>query len=236
MASNASKQNKRRRDAGLFRLFFLPFLLIGIVLLCLAVWKVTEHLQAQAWQPVQATLLERGVEREKSASGSERIGGTARLSGAFSYQWQGKRYKSDRLSFSTARTRSMGMDPDDWDARLDALLGAPGGTFTAWVNPSAPGDAVALRDLRWLEMGALIGFGLPLVWLTTALMFGADPHRSTAAFSWRTVGVMWLVGLMLAVLCPLLWRDGHPVWAALAACPLMLALYGTVHGVRLPPN
>lgn len=217
----------------MYWLMFLPFLVIGVVLLGLAVMKVTQHLRAQSWQPVQATLLERGVATEKNSSGGDRIGGTSRLSGAFAYQWQGKRYESDRLSFSTAKTRSMGINPDDWDARLDAILGSPGNVFTAWVNPLAPAEAVALRDLRWLEIGAMLGFGLPLVWLSAALLFGGDPHQATAAFSWRVVGVMWGVGLLLGVLSPLLWRDGHQVWAAFAALPLMLAMYGTVHGLQL---
>ncbi len=214
-------------------LFFLPFLLIGIVLLGLCVMKVAQHLQAQSWQPVQATLLERGVELETNASGDEKIGGAASLSGAYAYQWQGRRYKSSRLSFSSAKTRSMGMDPDDWDARLDKLMGEPGNTFQVWVNPAAPAEAVALRDLRWLEIGAMAGFGLLLVWLSAIFLFGGDPHRATAAFSWRTVGVMWLVGAYLGVLVPLLWRDGHPVWAVLCALPLLLAMYGTMHGIQL---
>ncbi|MES2318171.1 MAG: DUF3592 domain-containing protein [Pseudomonadota bacterium] len=212
-------------------LFFTPFLLIGIVLLGLAVMKVTQHLAAQAWQPVQATLLERGVDNEKTSSGGDKIGGTSSLSGAFSYQWQGKRYESRQLSFSTAKTRSMGIDPDDWDARLDALLGEPGHAFTAWVNPKSPGEAVVLRDLRWLEIGAMVGFGLLLVWLSAVFLFGDDPHQATPGFSWVTVGVMWVVGALLAVLCPLLWRDGHPVWAVLAALPVTLAVYGTGYGL-----
>lgn len=233
MANSAAKQRKRRWQALWHGLFFLPFLLIGIGLLSLSAWKVAEHLRAQAWQPVQATLLARAQTREKTTGGGERIGGTARLNGAFSYQWQGRRYESGRLSFSIAQTRSMGLDPDDWDARLGALIGAPGDTFTAWVNPRAPAEAVALRDLRWLEIGAMLGFGLPLVWLSALMLSGVDPHRAGAAFSWRVVGVMWVVGLLLAPLCPLLWRDAHRVWAGIALLPLLLAVHGTLHGVRL---
>jgi hypothetical protein len=231
MAGNSPKRRNRRQDSGMIWLFFLPFLLIGIVLLGLAVMKVAQHIGALAWQPVQATLLERGVDNEQSSSGGDKIGGGARQNGAFAYQWQGKRYQSAQLSFSSMMTRSMGMDPDDWDARLDRLLGEPGHTFTAWVNPAAPAQAVALRDLRWLEIGAMVGIGLLLVWLSAIFLLGGDPHRDTAAFSWRTVAVMWVVGSMLAVLVPLLWRDGHPVWAVLAAVPLMLVLYGTAYGM-----
>ncbi|SFV01752.1 DUF3592 domain-containing protein [Pseudoduganella namucuonensis] len=214
-------------------IMFVPFLLIGVFLLGLAALKIAQHLDAQSWQPVRATLLERGIAVEQNAGGGDRPGGASRVSGAFSYQWQGKRYESSRLSFFTAKTRAMGYAPDDWDARLDAIVGEPGGAFTAWVNPLDPAEAVALRDLRWLEVGAMVGFGLLLVWLCSALLFGGDPHQAAAGFSWGTVGVMWIVGLLLGVLCPLLWRDGHPVWAALTALPLMLAVYGTGHGLLL---
>ena len=217
----------------MFSLIFVPFLLIGIALLFFAGYKVVQHLSAQSWQPVQATLLERGQSHEQTSSGSNKIGGTSRISGAFAYTWQGKRYQSTRLTFSTVRTRSMGMDPDDWDNRLDQLLGERGNTFTAFVNPRAPAQAVAMRDLRWFEVGAALGFGLPLVFLMSTLLFGGNPHETTAAFSWRAVGVMWVVASLLAVLCPLLWRDGHPVWAGICALPVLLALHGTVHGIQL---
>lgn len=217
----------------MFSLIFAPFLLIGIALLFFAGYKVAQHLRAQSWQPVQATLLERGQSHEKTSSASVKIGGTSRISGAFAYIWDGKRYESTRLTFSTVRTRSMGMDPDDWDSRLDELLGERGNTFTAFVNPLAPAEAVAMRDLRWFEVGAALGFGLPLVFLMSALLFGGNPHETTAAFSWRAVGVMWVVAVLLGVLCPLLWRDGHPVWAGICALPVLLALHGTVHGIQL---
>jgi hypothetical protein len=166
-------------------LFFLPFLLIGVVLLGLCAMKVLQHLRAQSWQPAQATLRARGVQLETDAGGAEKIGGAASLSGAYAYQWRGRRYESGRLSFSSAKTRSMGMDPDDWDARLDQLIGEPGNTFRVWVNPAAPAEAVALRDLRWLEIGAMAGVGLLLVWLSAIFLFGGDPHRAAAGFSWR---------------------------------------------------
>lgn len=213
--------------------FFLPFLLIGLGLLVLAGMNVAKHLSALSWTPVQAVLLERGVALEKNSSGGAKIGGTSRQTGKFSYRWNQQTYESTQLSFSAAMTRSVGMTPDDWDARLDAALGEPGGTFTAWVNPRNPGDAVALRDIRWLEVGLQVIIGLLLVWTSAIFLFGGDPHAAAPAFSWRTVGVMWVVGSMLAVLVPLLWRDGHPVWAIVASLPLLLALYGTAHGLRM---
>lgn len=231
MASTGKKKHRKQWGGPMHWLIFLPFLLIGIFLLCFAATNVQQHLSAQSWQPVQATMLARGVSHEITADGRAKIGGTSRMSGAYAYAWQGKRYESDQLSFSKMRTRNI--DPGDWEARLDELLGPPGSTFTAYVNPLAPAQAVVLRDVRWFEVGVAIGFGLLLVFLMSALLFGGDPNQSKAAFSWRAVGIMWVVGCLMAVLCPLLWRDGHPVWAAICALPLLLALHGTVHGIQL---
>jgi hypothetical protein len=229
MARNSRKRRPQGRKSIMIWLFFLPFLLIGIALLALAATKVTQHLGAQAWQPVRAMLIERGVVNEKNANGSDRIGGAASISGAYTYEWQGKRYESRRLSFFSAKTR--GMVPDDWDARLDAILGESGGSFDAWVNPRAPNEAVVLRDLRWFEIGVMVGVGLLLMWLSAAFLFGGDPHAATTGFSWRAVGVIWVVGSPLSALCPLLWRDEHSLWAGAAAVPLLLAMYGTLHGL-----
>jgi hypothetical protein len=224
---------RRLRENLMMWIIFLPLMLIGVGLLGLAVLKVTQHLAAQSWQPVQATLLERSVAVEKNSAHGNKIGGAERLAGKFSYKWEGKSYESIRVSFFNAMTRTMGMAPDDWDKRVGDVLGEPGGTLTVWVNPHDPSEAVALRDLRWLEIGAMVGFGLMLVWIGWLFLFGGNPHTAKAAFSWCAVGVTWAIGLVLGVLVPLLWRDGHPVWAALTALPLILAICGTVNGLRL---
>lgn len=213
-------------------LFFGPFLIIGIALLLLAGMTVARHLAAQSWQPVQATLLERDVEVERNRSGSERVDGGTRYSARYVYQWQGKKYESTRVSLSSAMSKGADMMPDDWNERIDGALGNPGGTLTVWVDPAHPNDALVLRDIRWLETGIEIIFGLLLIWASSLFLFGYDPHAASAGFSWRTVAITWTIGMPLAVIVPLLWRDNHQVWAVLAALPLLLALYGTVYGLR----
>ena len=48
---------------------FGPLCLFSLFMLVHASALVARHLHAQSWQPVQGTLLERGVDREKSAGG-----------------------------------------------------------------------------------------------------------------------------------------------------------------------
>jgi len=215
-------------------IIFIPVLLFGAALLILAAVTVARHLSSLSWLPVPATLLERGVERNHGSSSGDNIKAAARHSGKFAYQWQGRSYESTRVSFSSAMTRSVGSSIDDWDQRLSALLGEVGGTLSVWVNPRAPSQAVALRDLRWVEIGCQIGLGAILLWLASVFLFGTDPQAAQAVFSWRTVGAMWVAGLYLGILVPLLWRDGHPVWSVFAAIPLLLAINGTLHGMRQP--
>jgi hypothetical protein len=224
----AKKDRGRFRDKLWFRLFFIPFLAFGLGLLALAGIMVAHHLASQSWQPVSATLLERGIEQSTSDDS-----GATRLKAKFAYRWQGRDYQSTRTSFSHMMASDMSIKPDDWDERLDSLLAKPGATITAWVDPAHPADAVVLRDIRWLEAGIEIIIGLLLVWASALFLFGYDPHRTKQEFSWRVVIAMWIVGVPLAVLVPLLWRDAHQVWAALAALPLLLAIFGTTNGLRL---
>ncbi len=215
-------------------IIFIPVLLFGAALLILAAVNVARHVSSLSWLPVPATLLERGVELNKGATSGDSIKAASRYRGKFSYQWQGRSYESTRVSFSRAMTRSVGSSIDDWDQRLSDLLGEVGGTLTVWVNPRAPSQAVLLRDLRWVEIGCLIGLGAILLWIASVFLFGSDLQAAPAVFSWRTVGGMWVAGLYLGILVPLLWRDGHPVWSVVAAIPLLLAINGTLHGMRQP--
>ncbi len=231
----ANKADRKRRQALLWRLLLLPFLLLGLALLGLAGVKVAQHLDAQSWQPAQATLLERG------ASAQTRVGGATRRTATYLYHWQGRYYESTQLSFFAA---SASTQIDDWEARIDARLGRPGEQFTVWVDPRQPSDAVVVRELRWLEIGAMVGFGLALTAAACAFLFNdtrtaparTAPASTAPTFSWRAVGALWVLGLGLGLLAALLWRDGHPVWAGLAALPALLAAHGTLHGLRRRPS
>ena len=226
------------RSKFMIWLLFGAVLAFGLTLLVLAGRQVAWHLASQQWQAAPAQLLERGVDVDRAPASISRTGTTARLTARYAYDWQGQRFESDRLSFSLMRADPRADAIDDWNQRLGARLGHGSDVLQVWVNPQDPTQAVLLRDLRWFELGILLGFGLLLTWVGWLFLAGRDPHGDKPAFSWRTVGVMALLGLGLAVLAPLLWRDGHPVWAAASLLPLLLALYGTCYGLlarKSPP-
>lgn len=225
-----------RRHPPMLWLIFTPVLLFGLGLLCLAGLKVAQHLSSLSWQAVPGTLEARWVDLEKDPAfpGTEKIHATARQAGRYRYAWGDQSYSSDRLAFFSARTRGIGGSSeavDDWDRRLAERLHATEGGLTVWVNPRAPEQAVLLRDIRWLELGLMVGFGLFLTWAGWTFLFSPAGPAAPPGFSWRVVAIMWVFGGYLAVLAPLLWRDGHPVWAVLTAIPLLLAMHGTVHGL-----
>jgi hypothetical protein len=222
---------KKRHANIMFQLLFAPFLAIGLVLCAWSAYVVVQHLGSQAWQPAPAVLLSQGEAKELTSSGAAAIGGTSRVAGLYSYVWQGQTYQSDRLSFSQMKTREWGISADGWDGKLKAKLPQAGAQFTVWVNPKQPAQAVMLRDIRWLELGALVIFGLLLVVSSSVMLWGGDPHAAAQGFSWISVALMAAVGIPLAGLALLLWRDGHPIWAASACLPLLFALIGLYNGL-----
>ncbi len=239
----ANRQDKRRHGERRTRLviwaLFGPVILVGLAAQAFAAVLVARHIASLQWRPVPAVLLERGVEWEdRTSAGTRRLHNTQRLSGRFAYEWQGKRHESEQVSFSLMKSSTQGIELDGWDDKLDRHLGPQGGQLQVWVDPNVPTSAVALRDIRWLEVGLLIGFGFMFTWAGWLFVSGRDPHRDKPAFSWRTVGTIGVFGLLPGVLVPLLWRDGHPVWAGVCALPLLLALYGvcygTYHGILNP--
>jgi hypothetical protein len=228
---DAEKSMRRKRSNIVFCLFFAPFLAVGLALCAYAAYLVTQHLASQSWQATPAVLLGQGEAKELTSSGTEAMGGTSRIAGRYSYVWQGQTYQSDRLIFSQMKTREWGVDTDGWDAKLEAMLPALGGAFTVWVDPRRPQQAVMLRDIRWLELGAMVAIGLLLVVSSSVMLWGAGPHAAPAGFSWKSVALTAAIGIPLAGLALLLWRDGHPVWAAVATLPLLLALIGLCNGL-----
>jgi hypothetical protein len=230
--SSKTRQGRRWwRTHGMIWALFLPVLLGGLILLTIAGRQVVQHVDTLAWEPVPAQLLARGHEVSPRNDGPTRRPGNRRITGRYAYHWQGRRHEGTQVALSSVYSRSIGWT-DDWEDRLSSHLGEPGQSLTVWVNPQDPGQAVAFRDLRWAEIGVEVGFGLMLTLIGWLFLSGWNPQPLAAGFSWRVVGTMGVVGSCLAVLTPLLWRDGHPVWALFAAAPLLLAINGTVVGWR----
>jgi hypothetical protein len=206
-------------------------LAFGLVALLAGLWQVLRHLDALRWQPVPAQVRSLSADVDPHSK-------TARVVADLAYSAGGQRHVTDRLSFALARDRAF----DAWWSRIGAALGGTGRTVQVWVNPRNPADAVFERGIRWAEVGLLLVFGSLFAGVGAGFlrfMLGSRRRRQARrrsldelAFSGRTVAMTAVVALPAAGLGALLWRDGHPLWAAVAGLPLLLAAVGVAKGLR----
>lgn len=213
------------------------FSLLGLVALLIAGWQIVSHLRAQHWV-AQPAILESVQTSDSPRSGSSLSARTSRVEGRYRYQFAGREYVSERLSFSIVRSSGL----DDWDEQLRQSLGAAGGTISVLVNPDNPTESVALDAIRWAEVGATLLFAASMggggcLLLSIAVGKGRrPPHRvktpPVIVVRGRTVILMWLLAPVFGTLAWLLWRDGHGIWAGVAAVQLLLAANASVAYLR----
>jgi excinuclease ABC subunit A len=122
------------------------FSLLGLAAMLIAGWQIVSHLRAQPWE-MQSAVLESLQTRDSPRSGSSLSARTSRVEGRYRYQFAGREYVGERLSFSIVRSNGF----DDWDEQLRETLGAEGGAINILVNPDNPAESVALADIRWAE-------------------------------------------------------------------------------------
>ena len=214
-----------RRRGSLWPLYALggACCLLALAALTLALWQVAQSLRAEGWLAHPAELIEQHASLAPSRSPRRDL---TRQEGRYRYQWAGRDYIGERLSFSLARSSGF----DDWDAELAEQLGAPGEHFMLWVNPDNPAESVVRRDIRWGEIGAALffvgGFGGGGAALLAAARQRGPRQRPAVPprVSGRTLLLMSGLLPLFALFAWLLWRDGHPFWAALAASQPLLTL------------
>ena len=213
------------------------FSLLGLAALLIAGWQLVSHLRAQHWV-TQPAILESVQTSDSPRSGSSLSARTSRLEGRYRYQFAGREYVGERLSFSIVRSNGL----DDWDEQLRQSLGATGGTISVLVNPGNPAESVAQADIRWAEVGATLLFAAGMGgggWLLLAMAL-ADGRRPgilaktspVIVVRGRTVILMWLLAPIFGTLAWLLWRDDHGIWAAVAAVQPLLAANASIAFLR----
>lgn len=229
-----AKDARKRRDAWIgygVQLALACMVLVGLATFGAGVRHIVLHLQSLVWTPTDAVMLS----LEEVVSEAPRKRPTWRLEGSYRYEFGGQRYVGERISFSIVSAAGA----DDWDDRVRARLRGPGAPITVWVDPDDPARSVAVRDIRWIEVGAALLFGLMFsgggaVLLRALRSKGGPPPRTDEPIgvSWRAVTLMWLIAPCGLVLAWLLWRDDMPILAGCATLPLLLALNGTWRGLR----
>ena len=157
-------------------LFALPFFGVGVWMTWSIGSSVTDYVDMQGWQPVQATLQSAGYETH-SGDDSNTYEAYAR----YSYVVQGQTYYNDRVGISDGAD-NIGDYQTDTGNRLSAAM-RNGGAVTVYVNPQDPQDSIIDRSLRWGLLGfksifmlVFGGVGLGLILWT---IFGANSSSAS---------------------------------------------------------
>jgi hypothetical protein len=114
--------------------FFGLFLVIGLVVLAVMGANVRKVFASGSWTPVQATVVSSGVRSHHSDDST-----TYSVNILYRYTVDGRELRSNRYGF-------MGGSSSGYDSKREVVRRyAPGTTFTAYVNPADPADAVIER-------------------------------------------------------------------------------------------
>ena len=123
--------------------FGLPFLLGGIMALSIFGKSIIGPLDAADWSPHKAKVIAYHLDSQSSSEG----GTTYKAKGEFEYEWEGRRYTSQKIDFS------IGYDSfkDYHKGIITQLRNAKNNKnyLRIYVNPKNPEQAVMLRRIRW---------------------------------------------------------------------------------------
>lgn len=146
---NVSINNKKRGNksgAGCLAAFGSIFFIAGVGIFLWGLVSIYDAFQARNWQPVEATIthVEQVISRGDDST-------TYGVKGSFNYEYQGKRYTSNKLNFYTG-TDNIGDYQQDFYRELQQVKNSKR-TITAYVNPDNPAEAVIDKDIRWGMLG-----------------------------------------------------------------------------------
>ena len=141
-------------SAGCLRLFFLPFLGMGLFFLwLLTIQPAWQSLAAQQWTPTPCVVESSQVKTHSSSDGP-----TYSIEVVYRYFWEGREYTSKEYQFSG------GSSGGRKSKALVVRRFPPGTETTCYVNPNAPSEAVIHRgpnvEMAWGGIGlifALVG-------------------------------------------------------------------------------
>jgi hypothetical protein len=138
---------QRKYCAGrwLFRLFGLPFFLIGVVAGYFVLNEFIAAIRTATWDATPATIIDIKLHTSHGRKGSTAYS----VEPKFVYTVDGKAYTGDRVREVDYRSFADGGSYHrDWHDRLSNAMKS-GSTVQAWYSPSAPHRAVLSREIRW---------------------------------------------------------------------------------------
>jgi hypothetical protein len=179
---------------GAATLFFMLFLLGGLLVLAFLGRELLQSLRARTWTVVRCEVLESGV---RETDGEGRRSGKFGFAVRFRYEFDGQAYESTRHRLKPETFSDYGKA-----ARLVARYEA-GSAAVCYVNPREPGEAILEQTSLMLAPFLLIplvfvgvgGGGIVMVWRRApAGVVAAGPISERAARGW---GGRFLVGFFL---------------------------------------
>lgn len=135
-----------KKGTGCLTAFGGIFFLAGVGIFIWGLLSSYDVWRAQSWQPVSAEML--SLELVSSTDdGSTTYG----VKGSYQYEYQGKSYHSDQISFYSG-TDNIGSYHKDLHWKLKSAKNKQR-AVTAYVNPGVPSESVIDRTMRWGMLG-----------------------------------------------------------------------------------
>ncbi len=202
------------RDSGMvFMILGTVFLLVGFSLLIVGGVGLYEQHRSGTWKPVSAVVEKVDWHEEDADDGT-----TYHVTGTYRYEWDGKTYRSERITFSSASSSGK----SSWQPLYDSFKASrDGGTpITVYVDPDSPGNAVVNRDIT---LGMILFSFIGSIFFTLGTVFAAagiwsylqkrapaDPQRpwvgdgpwqefQVRSGDWIDVLLSWVVAICVAL-------------------------------------
>jgi len=174
--------------SGCLALFALPFAGVGVGMLWLAIPTVAQSRAAAEWVETPCKILSAEMEVSRGSDST-----SYKCVARYSYQFNGRGYESERVSFSKG-SDNIGSFQQDCLKTIRARKRA--GTSICYVNPDEPSSSVIFRGVRWGMIGFYmifvltfggVGFGLLIF-----SVFGARLKKKEGVARLQNPGQPWL--------------------------------------------
>ena len=133
-------------------LFALPFAGVGTFMLWLSVSTIQRSRAASSWPEVPCQILSSSLKSNSSSDST-----TYRCVARYAYEYSGKTYESERVSFSKG---SDNIGSFHQDCLKTIRQRKRDGTSVCFVNPAEPWEAVLFPQVRWGMVGFYMIFVL----------------------------------------------------------------------------
>ena len=142
-----------KTGVGCLTVFGGIFLVAGLVVGGFAISNLWQWFDAQDWQSVNAEIISADLNVSHGDDST-----TYEAVAVYRYQFDGRMYTSERVSFSGGSDNIGSFHQDIYQTISEHQRNKQ--TMPAWVDPDQPDQAVLIRDMRWGLFGFMMIFPL----------------------------------------------------------------------------